>query len=695
MEIRCPSSPRISAVNDFSALGIAEPAPMQRQVSSPTAMMSRQVSWSAPLSRVTPDSRFSTLPRRVMQSLSRSACRDTPQAAYLDGDSQQLDSSADTNCKSEGSPLSRHLNSEEGILTEGSIASHIADAVVEHLKKQLDGMNIHLTHMTEKLLKSVSTDPLKQVRAHSAVSSQSGHPVTPPTLAPVPDVAEDRVESKSIGDSEQLLGPDGSLVPIPVWARRLELSSQDAKSTKGQTCFHDQVLPSVVEDDACPDPPASNNGGMQRQVSPFSQGSGKRAVHFAISEFQHEMQRAAVIVKARTETCDDMPSSLNPGRLPKSVTGAWRRQAAILGRKFREEMEEEVQWQVTKNNMSFYGGLWWMRHITGVRSLSRPRKAGCISSFNIILMIALLSWHLQIESAVPGNMLSSVLDAAMLCSGALALTIHHTCCKLSENCPTTGEQDAMLQSHSLAFGYSDEWLRLSRKQGWRLLCIWLACNAAACASYIHRAQEVPEDSQKYFIATGSLHFLISSTVLCSLCMRVAHICAAMKIALISYMQQFAEPSVDFEDMVQEWNAVQIFIRTLSDGCAPSLACQVAMIPVMVVSALLQMLLTRATFLELAVTITPFFVASSMPYFALVCAADTSMQCEQAAQVANSLLVGQLANPVAQKFLDFMSRCRLGFFINDLRISAGGVMKYTYVLVGVFVTVASSVVESRM
>eukprot|EP00930_Biecheleria_cincta_P018515 TRINITY_DN1439_c0_g2_i2.p1 TRINITY_DN1439_c0_g2~~TRINITY_DN1439_c0_g2_i2.p1 ORF type:complete len:701 (-),score=103.93 TRINITY_DN1439_c0_g2_i2:457-2244(-) len=562
-----------------------------------------------------------------------------------------------------------------GLSGAENMATAIADKIINFLKKQLDGMTVAVAKEAERLLESVTDTQLHSSRSATnkllKCSKASKFPHVLESLEKV-------VQQHSIESDENPSGPDESTVPMPVWRNELE------QPAEGGACSLDQppLLPSVVEDSVSLRTPPYQ---LVRQTSPFSKASDcSKKVDLSI-EVQREMQRAAVTAGQDGRVAFSMQRSL-----PKSVAGAWRRQAAILGRQFREQMAEEVA--MAKNNVSFHGGLWWLRSITGVGSLPRPKRAVYISACIMLLMTAILSWNLQLAAAVPKGMISSVLDVAMVFSGALGLTIHHACCKLSDNCPTTGEQDAMLQSHSVAFDFTDDWLALSRKRGWWLLLIWLTSIATACASYVYKAQVFSEQSHDWFIVTGSLHFMISSTIVCSLSMRVLHICSAMKISLISFMQQFAEPSVDFYDMVQEWNAIQIFTRTLSDGCAPSSACQVAMIPVMVGSALLQILLTSTSFLDLFVTITPFFVFSGMPYFALVAAADTTMQCEQAAQVANSLLVSQLANPVAQNLLDFMSRCNLGFFINDLRISPAGVMKYTYVLAVVFVTVASSVVR---
>ncbi|CAK9099359.1 unnamed protein product [Durusdinium trenchii] len=62
----------------------------------------------------------------------------------------------------------------------------------------------------------------------------------------------------------------------------------------------------------------------------------------------------------------------------------------------------------------------------------------------------------------------------------------------------------------------------------------------------------------------------------------------------------------------------------------------------------------------------------MPLICLLTAADLTQQCEQAPQVANSMLVLDWDNERAQDLLNFMSRCQLGFFVNDMRVSPAAV-----------------------
>eukprot|EP00438_Fugacium_kawagutii_P036286 Skav217407 [mRNA] locus=scaffold2674:152350:173960:- [translate_table: standard] len=171
-------------------------------------------------------------------------------------------------------------------------------------------------------------------------------------------------------------------------------------------------------------------------------------------------------------------------------------------------------------------------------------------------------------------------------------------------------------------------------------------------------------------------------------MRVIHICSAMKTSLIRYMQNLAEDDIDLERMAQEWNTIQIFIRCLCDGCSMTLLAVVLVIPVMAAGTILNLLYVSSTLLDMLATIVPFAAVSSMPLLCLFTAGDLTQQCEQAPQVANSMLVGEWDNSLAQDLLDFMSRCQLGFFVNDMRVSNAAVMKFTYVWVAVFFTILS-------
>ncbi|CAE7344466.1 ST13 [Symbiodinium sp. CCMP2456] len=247
--------------------------------------------------------------------------------------------------------------------------------------------------------------------------------------------------------------------------------------------------------------------------------------------------------------------------LPNSVSGAWRRQAKVLAAQMREEMAEEVK--MAKNNMSFRGGLWWLRQL-----------ARCISLIAVTLTLA-------------------------------------------------------------AFSFSFYW-----------------------------------EGSDVFIARN----LLDAAVVASALPR------------IQYMQELCAEDVSFEGMAQEWNTIQIFVRTLCDGCSYSLALQVGMIPVMAASTIFRILWSDSNLVDMLFSLLPFLATSLMPFHALVTAASTTQQCEQSPQVANSMLVSEWDNSMSQDLLAFMSRCDIGFFINDLRVTPAAVMKSTYVLVGVLVTI---------
>eukprot|EP00931_Biecheleriopsis_adriatica_P047235 TRINITY_DN27201_c0_g1_i2.p1 TRINITY_DN27201_c0_g1~~TRINITY_DN27201_c0_g1_i2.p1 ORF type:complete len:163 (+),score=16.83 TRINITY_DN27201_c0_g1_i2:122-610(+) len=153
-----------------------------------------------------------------------------------------------------------------------------------------------------------------------------------------------------------------------------------------------------------------------------------------------------------------------------------------------------------------------------------------------------------------------------------------------------------------------------------------------------------------------------------------------------------EASEEFSDSTQAWKVIGIYIRSLSDGCAPTLACQVAMIPAIMGSVLLQVVFARLELLHHLLQISLYLVLCRMPYLTLLLATDVSVQCEQAPQVANSIMVSERGNLNAESLLSFVSRCCLGFFINDMRVSPAGVMKYTYVLAAILCTAASSYTE---
>jgi len=372
--------------------------------------------------------------------------------------------------------------------------------------------------------------------------------------------------------------------------------------------------------------------------------------------------------------------------LPNSVSGAWRRQAKVLAAQMREEMAEEVK--MAKNNMSFRGGLWWLRQLVGLRTLTKPRQARYISLIAASLTLAAVSFSFYWEGSEV-FIARNLLDAAVVASAVMGLLIHHFCSKLSENCLSAGEQDGLLQAHSVAFGYTQPWLVISRDHGNHLLPIWICSVISRVATKIYETRSVESYLRVQTVATGVIAYILASGIICALCMRVGHICSAMRTSMIQYMQELSSEDVSFEGMAQEWNTIQIFVRTLCDGCSYSLALQVGMIPVMAASTIFRILWSDSNMVDMVFSLLPFFATSLMPFHALVTAASTTQQCEQSPQVANSMLVSEWDNSMSQDLLAFMSRCDIGFFINDLRVTPAAVMKSTYVLVGVLVTIVSS------
>ncbi|CAK9099414.1 unnamed protein product [Durusdinium trenchii] len=214
--------------------------------------------------------------------------------------------------------------------------------------------------------------------------------------------------------------------------------------------------------------------------------------------------------------------------------------------------------------------------------------------------------------------------------------------------------------------------------GWRRCCL------------VRRRRSTRPDcirAHQLYKPLGSVVFISCASVVCALCMRIIHICSAMKTSLIRYMQNLAQDDIDFEGMAQEWNTIQIFIRCLCDGCSYSMLSMVLVIPVMGAGAVVNLLYTDSIS-EVVSTMLPFIAVSCMPLICLLTAADLTQQCEQAPQVANSMLVLDWDNERAQDLLNFMSRCQLGFFVNDMRVSPAAVTKFIYILVAACFTILS-------
>eukprot|EP00930_Biecheleria_cincta_P056274 TRINITY_DN42421_c0_g1_i1.p1 TRINITY_DN42421_c0_g1~~TRINITY_DN42421_c0_g1_i1.p1 ORF type:complete len:624 (+),score=84.50 TRINITY_DN42421_c0_g1_i1:127-1998(+) len=443
-----------------------------------------------------------------------------------------------------------------------------------------------------------------------------------------------------------------------------------------------------------------------RCASPAAEHSQEVKVFPPEAEIDSEIDSTSSAAKARefraagvrwftkvlpTPDADEENSEILSG-FPISVSGGWQRQAAFLAERFRAEMKDLVEFK--KRGMSFRGGLWWLRHLVGVRALARPRVAMAISGFFISLGILLLAGFFAAEFWLARAELSSrKADVALylnqtifLLSALIGLVVHHNACWWSDSVPSPGEQDALLQAHSIAFSYIDRWLIVSRRKGQRLFMMWLASIAVSILTHFRNTGNLSQGTQALLAVPGILSFVVSSGITCALSMRVLHICTAMRSSLIAFIVRFSEVPIPYWDMVQEWNSIQIFIKSLSDGCAPALVCQLATIPVLLGTAIVKLLGSDVNFADLTLAVMPFLMLSMMPLYALMTAADVTSECQHVPQVANSMMVADFGNPLVQDLLDFMARCKVGYYISDVCISRTDVMKTGYILFGILLTV---------
>eukprot|EP00435_Cladocopium_sp_Y103_P009687 s1532_g2.t1 len=189
------------------------------------------------------------------------------------------------------------------------------------------------------------------------------------------------------------------------------------------------------------------------------------------------------------------PEELCQDRLPKTVSGAWRRQAIVLAAEMREDMAQEVA--MAKNNMSFRGGLWWLRHMVGLRALNRPYKALMISCMLFLLImvaecISLWFQAQQYEQTASAQfsehpLMQNLGDFGIFCSAALGLIMHHFGVKMSDVGLPSGEQDQLLQAHSVGMRYVRSWLVISKRNGKVLGIAWLSAMITGIAAKIYKA----------------------------------------------------------------------------------------------------------------------------------------------------------------------------------------------------------------
>eukprot|EP00928_Gymnodinium_smaydae_P026499 TRINITY_DN20790_c0_g1_i1.p1 TRINITY_DN20790_c0_g1~~TRINITY_DN20790_c0_g1_i1.p1 ORF type:complete len:379 (+),score=37.83 TRINITY_DN20790_c0_g1_i1:52-1188(+) len=262
---------------------------------------------------------------------------------------------------------------------------------------------------------------------------------------------------------------------------------------------------------------ASEPGSFLRSAvstQSLSPSGRKRHLNLIGADFQQDMQFAAIA--PIMNSADDLRSvvPLEGGsqqeflQLPNSVAGAWRRQACILAKHFREEMADELA--MAKMSISFRGGLWWLRHAVGLRSLAAPGKAAAISAFNSLVIVLLLSFAVVTNVMNRGTVVGLINDIIVVFFGVAGLLVHHIYYRFSDSTPPTSEQDSMLQAHSVAFGCTGAWLVQSRQHGKQLLMLWLVSICACMASNHSDLYNMPESA-----LTSIATFVVSSGIVCA------------------------------------------------------------------------------------------------------------------------------------------------------------------------------------
>eukprot|EP00913_Durusdinium_trenchii_P016468 g15479.t2 len=188
-------------------------------------------------------------------------------------------------------------------------------------------------------------------------------------------------------------------------------------------------------------------------------------------------------------------------QLPKTVSGAWRRQALSLAEEMRKDMAEEVA--MAKTNMSFRRGLWWLRHLVGLRSMNRPYKAMLISFclMAVIVMAEAIGLHGQIElhertatAEMNHPFFRHVRNYGLVVSAGFGLLTHHFGVKFSDVGLPSGEQDELLQAHSVGMGYVQPWIFVSKRNSRFLGSAWMASMLFGAASEIYKTRLYPGTS---------------------------------------------------------------------------------------------------------------------------------------------------------------------------------------------------------
>eukprot|EP00931_Biecheleriopsis_adriatica_P053949 TRINITY_DN31707_c0_g1_i1.p1 TRINITY_DN31707_c0_g1~~TRINITY_DN31707_c0_g1_i1.p1 ORF type:complete len:271 (+),score=43.27 TRINITY_DN31707_c0_g1_i1:74-886(+) len=225
------------------------------------------------------------------------------------------------------------------------LSEAIVDRLLDKIKLQLDAMSAFLSDEVDRLVRN-------SVRRKTTAKSHSSQP----------DAKLQRTEA-----------PAASVLPMPRWTP-CNHNSDPPSPPKPPTTLDDVHLPNGVHLDEPPslrvcDPVESRPAEFAREASPdsnVSKISKSKTRLVKLGSFHQHMQQAAVSGFASMDSTANfgMKAQTQKRQLPQSVSGVWRRQAAVLGRQLREQMADEVA--MAKSNMSFRGGLWWLRHAVGL-----------------------------------------------------------------------------------------------------------------------------------------------------------------------------------------------------------------------------------------------------------------------------------------------------------------------------------------
>ena len=95
---------------------------------------------------------------------------------------------------------------------------------------------------------------------------------------------------------------------------------------------------------------------------------------------------------------------------------------------------------MAKNNMSFRGGLWWLRQLVGLRTLTKPRQEARHRCRNVLLALLreIIECFLDVATREPCHLAPHWMNAGELFEDLLSSgKVHQPHCRLSNTCTQT------------------------------------------------------------------------------------------------------------------------------------------------------------------------------------------------------------------------------------------------------------------